>query len=222
MLDSFAPIVLGGTGIWSILVGTDALRVGGHFSTVNGAVEERFTQFKVQSAVAPTPAPTSAATLIAKGSAWSYRDDGVAPDASWTSGAYDDSTWKRGRAQLGFGDGDEATVMSSGKLTYWMRTSVDVADLSGHSSATLSLLRDDGAVVYVNGVEVVRSNMPSGTITATTPASTAVSGTEESTFTQHAIPLSVLQSGRNVVAVEVHQSSAGSSDVSFDLALDVS
>jgi hypothetical protein len=81
------------------------------------------------------------------------------------------------------------------------------------------LLRDDGAVVYLNGTEVFRSNMPGGTIGYTTLASSAVDGANEITFFQTTINPTNIVRGTNVVAVELHQQRADSSDISFDLDL---
>ena len=70
----------------------------------------------------------------------------------------------------------------------------------------MKLQRDDGAVVYANGVEVWRSNMPAGTITsATTASAAAVSQAEEEKFTTATLSLGSLHNGRNIFAVEVHQ-----------------
>jgi hypothetical protein len=71
--------------------------------------------------------------------------------------------------------------------------------------------------VYLNGQEVFRSNMPSGTVGYRTLASGDAS--DESSFLQAAIDPRLLRSGRNVIAVEIHQSSVSSSDISFDLGL---
>jgi hypothetical protein len=84
---------------------------------------------------------------------------------------------------------------------------------------TLQLLRDDGAVVYLNGKEVVRSNMPAGTITSTTFASTAISGAAETTFSSFSIPVGAFVNGTNTLAVEIHQSSSADPDLSFGLSL---
>ncbi len=81
------------------------------------------------------------------------------------------------------------------------------------------MLRDDGAVVYINGTEVYRSNMPTGSISYTTLAPKAVEGSAESTFLQATLNPGVLVAGTNVIAVEIHQVSRTSSDISFDLAL---
>ena len=85
---------------------------------------------------------------------------------------------------------------------------------------TLQLMRDDGAVVYLNGTEVVRSNMPAGTITNTTFASSAISGAAESTFNAFTIPVASFVNGTNTLAVEIHQDSNADADLSFDLSLD--
>jgi hypothetical protein len=73
--------------------------------------------------------------------------------------------------------------------------------------------------VYLNGVEVWRTNMPTGTVGFGTPASVAIAGADESTFVQTTISSSLLVSGTNVLAIELHQSGGTSTDVSFDLQL---
>ena len=74
-------------------------------------------------------------------------------------------------------------------------------------------------VIYLNGVEVVRSNMPAGTVTYTTRATTAIGGADESAWLQAPIDPSLLVAGTNVIAVELHQQSPTSTDISFDLEL---
>ena len=90
--------------------------------------------------------------------------------------------------------------------TYFRRQfTVDPATLG---SVTLQLKRDDGAVVYLNGTEIVRSNMPTGTITSSTFASTNVEGAAENQFFPFTIPTSAFVNGTNTIAVEVHQHGA--------------
>ena len=132
-----------------------------------------------------------------------------------------------GVAPLGYGDGDEATVVSYGPtvapkfITTYFRRAFTVANTSSIHALTLRLLRDDGAVVYLNGAEVFRSNMPAGAIDSTTLAINAVStGAEESTLFQNAaIDPARLVNGTNLIAVEIHQSSVESTDISFELQL---
>ncbi len=172
------------------------------------------------------PAVASAQTvLVPAGSVWRYLDNGSNQGTAWRAPAFNDGAWASGPAQLGYGDGGEATVVGYGPnasnkyITTYFRRSFNVVDRSAFSGLTLRLLRDDGAVVYLNGVEIVRSNMPSGTIAYRTLASTAISGTGESTFVSATLGIGALVNGTNVLAVEVHQSGATSSDLSFDLEL---
>ncbi len=176
-------------------------------------------------ASATTPAATTSPTLIATGSIWKYLDNGSNQGTAWRALAFDDSAWKSGPAQLGYGDGDEATVVSYGSnannkfVTTYFRRNFSVADKTQVTALALRLVRDDGAVVYLNGTEVYRSNMPTGTISSSTFASTAVGGADESTFFSASVSPSLLVNGNNVIAVEIHQSDAASSDISFDFGL---
>ena len=163
-------------------------------------------------------------TFIARGAEWRYIDDGSNRGTSWRSVSYDDSGWRRGDAQLGYGDGDETTVIRKGPvgdrhITSYFRRSFFLADASAIPSLELELRRDDGAVVYVNGTEVVRSNLPGGAITHDTPALKAVNGRAENRWLRYKLDPGLLRDGENVVAVEIHQSGPKSNDHSFDLRL---
>ena len=130
--------------------------------------------------------------LIARGSDWHYLDDGSDQGTGWRETDFDDSGWDSGPAQLGFGDGDEATVLSSGHITYYFRHTLTIDDPADIAGLALSILRDDGAVVYVNGTEVFRTNMPAGTILYSTRASTAV---ETGEYFEHEFESSSLDIG---------------------------
>lgn len=164
-------------------------------------------------------------TLIAAGSGWKYNDSGSNLGTSWRTPAYNDASWPSGLAQLGYGDGDESTPLSYGsdpnnrRITYYFRRSFSVANPAALAALTVRFVRDDGVAIYVNGIEVVRSNMPAGTITATTLATTAIGGADESAWQQASIDPAVLTAGTNVIAVELHQQSPSSTDISFDLEL---
>lgn len=156
-------------------------------------------------------------------SLWRYNDDSVALDTvAWTTLEFDDSAWDFGQAKMGFGDGNEVTTLDFGSdpdnktPTYYFRKIFSVADPSGIDSVTFSLLRDDGAIVYLNGEELFRSNMPEGEVSFSTLASTTVAGSEEDQFFNFKVPVS-LMAGNNILAVEVHQATAGSSDLGFDI-----
>jgi len=74
-------------------------------------------------------------------------------------------------------------------------------------------------VLYLNGVELLRDNLPSQTITPSTPATTSISGAGELAWQSFIVPSTALLSGTNVIAVEVHQPEPSSSDLGFDLRL---
>lgn len=165
--------------------------------------------------------PPTPISLVPLGATWRYFDLGTLPAVDWQLPAYDDSAWAQGPAQLGYGDGDEATVIASGQAgayypAAWFRHTFTVANPAALPTARVRVLCDDGAAVYVNGVEVGRWNMANGPIVSTSPASLAVTGTAEGDFHVFAFPPSLLVAGTNVVAVEVHQVSPTSSDLSFD------
>lgn len=164
--------------------------------------------------------------LVEAGAArWRYLDDGSNAGSAWRSPLFNDDAWASGVGQLGYGDGDETTLLTATAaggthpITTYFRHAFTVADPTRLLDLELKLLADDGAVVYLNGTEVVRQNLPAGPVDFKTLASTSISGTAENAFTTHRVPVNRLVPGTNVLAVEVHQSAANSSDLGFDLSL---
>ena len=164
--------------------------------------------------------------ILPSGSVWKYLDNGSNQGTAWCAVGFNDSSWESGNAQLGYGDGDEATVVSFGSnsgnkhRTTYFRTSFNVSDPNQYQTLRLGLQRDDGAIVYLNGQEIVRSNMPGGTVNYDDFAAGVAGGGDESTFYEFELDVSLLNAGNNVFAVEVHQANASSSDISFDLRLE--
>jgi hypothetical protein len=167
----------------------------------------------------PGQASAAETSLIEAGATWRYDDANAEQATSWQALDFDDSSWSTGPAQLGFGDGDESTLMTPGAMTYYLRKSFTVDDAAAVGTLELSTLVDDAAAVYINGEEVWRSeNLPANR-DFTTRATSYVAGKAEEVWKQAQISASSLVSGTNVVAVEVHQHARDSSDVSFDLSL---
>ncbi len=166
---------------------------------------------------------TALSTLLERGSAWRYLDDGSDQGSAWRGPAFDDSAWGAGFGPLGYGDGDETTVVDEGgspkAITTYFRRRFGVGPFAGAGGLRLEMQRDDGAVVYLDGDEVLRVNMPGGPIGSITPASATVGGDDEDTYFVDDLPGVVAGDGDHVLAVEVHQASTGSSDISFDLAV---
>jgi hypothetical protein len=172
-----------------------------------------------------TSVSVTAKNLVPAGSTWAYHDTNQDLGTSWRSPTYSHSTWARGRGQLGFGDGDEATRLPSGSrstrpMTTYFRSTFDAgSSISGLTSLRLRALVDDGATVYLNGTPIWRTRL-SSTATHATPATSVVGGDAERAWITADLPATALKTGTNVLAVEVHQYAVTSSDLSFDLALE--
>ena len=196
-----------------------------NFNTAPG--NHAFTAVAMDSTgLSATSAPvviTVVPALVPSRANWKYLDDGSEPAASWVTAAFDDSGWSNGVAQLGFGEGDETTVIrrfseltETNIITYYFRHAFAVPDPAAIASLTVRLLRDDGGIVYLNGTEIFRNNLPTGPINSTTLALLVAEDTE---FRAVRVNPQLLLAGQNVIAVEVHQINLTSSDVSFDLEL---
>ena len=167
---------------------------------------------------------------VASNSVWRYLDDGTDQGVAWTNLTFNDTSWSNGVAQIGFGDGDEATKVratnatTSGRIvTYYFRRTFVLGSVAGITNALLRLQRDDGAIAYLNGAEVARQNMPSGAVGYHTLASSSISGTSENTMFPTNVNPGVFRAGTNIIAVEVHQATTGTSeDMSFAAELAIS
>lgn len=159
---------------------------------------------------------------ITSGNLWKYNDTGLDLGTEWITNDYDDSSWAFGNAIFGYGDNVESTTLnyggnSSDKYpTYYFRHIFNIEDASEYGNLVFNVMRDDGVVVYVNGTEAFRMNMPEGAINYNTYALNAVDGDNESAWFE-AITENLLQDGENVIAVELHQVNATSSDTRFDM-----
>lgn len=168
-----------------------------------------------------TTVPGARTALVVPGSTWRYLDTGSNQGTAWRAASFNDSSWRSGPAPLGCGDSVRTTVRfgssSSRKyITSYFRQGFTAA--AGVGSLSLRIRGDDGAVVYINGTEVVRTNMPSGTISSSTLANVTVSGSGQAAFTTFVIP-GALAAGSHVIAVEIHQASRSSPDIVLDAEL---
>lgn len=161
--------------------------------------------------------------MIDQGSSWKYFDLGSLPAADWMNTGYNDNTWAEGNAQLGYGNDGEVTIISYGPdagnkyITSYFRKNFSVTSTDNLQDISARILFDDGVVVYLNGQEVYRNNLPEGIIDYNTLAPVFID--PERTFHSFTISKDLLQTGNNTIAVEVHQNSGGSSDLSFDFVM---
>jgi hypothetical protein len=164
-------------------------------------------------------------TIIKSGSTWTYFDKGISSLGNSSLPRLTNIDWSEGPTPMGFGQGDEATVINNineedSIITYFIfQKKIILNNPEEYKTFLLRLNRDDGAVVYVNGKEVVRSNLPDGNISTKTLASTLISGLAEYTFYEYFVSPSYFQTGENIFTVIVFQFRPISSDCRFDLEL---
>lgn len=159
------------------------------------------------------------------GMVWKYLDDRSNQGTAWKEPGYNDSAWASGAAPLGYGDSHIVTTINSGPsgdriITTYLRRSFNLTGAEAVRALSLNILRDDGVVVYINGTEVARQNMPEGPINYLTNAASIVDGANETTYFNSTVTtLPPLNEGENIIAVELHNRDGNSSDLGFDLEL---
>jgi hypothetical protein len=156
--------------------------------------------------------------LVAAGDVWRYFKGSSQPPDGWNQPDFDDASWLEGPAGIGYGDGDDATELDDMRgryLTVFLRKEFEAGDLAGIEELQLTLIHDDGAVAYVNGVEVGRPGMPGGPVSSITAAAASV----EAQATAIRVPADLIRAGTNVLAVSIHNASTDSSDLSFTAVL---
>ena len=174
-------------------------------------------------------APGSAPTVLSPlGATWKYLDDGSEQGLLWRGTNFNDTAWSSGAARLGFGS-DQAplgttirrfvTGTSGPQITnFYFRRAIVVTNPAVFTTIQFRYQRDDGCIVYLNGNEAFRNNMPAGTILATNFATATVSGIPAAlTFYTNNVATTNFLAGTNLIAVEVHQSTFNSSDIGWEL-----
>ena len=152
---------------------------------------------------------------------WSYWNSQESPDAAWNSTA-DLSGWKHGASPLGWGDADAGTPFNLAPAdrpitTYFVRD-VNFGTISADFELVLNVRVDDGAIIYINGTEIQRVNMPEGHVDGSTRASSNVGlAAAKQNIARIVVPRKVLIDGVNRIAVEEHANYAGATSSSFDL-----
>lgn len=167
-------------------------------------------------------ASTSLKTIFDKGSTWNYYDQGSLDGENWTSSSYSDAGWSSGEAIIGYDYNyqhpDIVTETQGNLPCYYFRKSFTLDSTpSATDEFTLNYTIDDGMVVYVNGVEAGRYNMPSGQPSYNTFATTYAAGNPDTG--SMTISGSLFKKGTNVIAVEVHNNSLSSTDIMWDASL---
>jgi hypothetical protein len=164
-------------------------------------------------------------SLFAMKSTWSYYDKGSLNNTGWYDESYDASSWSTGAAPLGYNSyyGQTTTLnygssSSNKRPTYYFRKEVNLSEAPGDGDIfRLQYVIDDGFVVYVNGTEAGRYNMPSGTVTYSTLATSYAVDNPDQGYID--LPANLFKAGTNTIAVEVHNNAVNSTDVLWEASL---
>jgi hypothetical protein len=194
--------------------------------------------------------PASTTPIFTTGASWEYMVAAADPASAWNSNASfsDPNTpWNSGTSPLGYGgQGPSGTLVTdeggtcvdqclsvpptapscktcaTKSITTYFRKPISLSNVAG-STFSLRYQRDDGIVIYINGTEVIRENLPASptTISYSTTATAFPSDADEIAWVtvDPALFSSLLHEGSNLIAAEVHQISSGSSDIRFNLEL---
>ncbi len=173
--------------------------------------------------------PTQTQTLLPRHSQWAYSFNDTDEGVTWRAPGEELITsrfgqpWRKSWAPFGLGFRGLMTIPSrkhwhKPNLTHYFRKNIDVVDPTRFQSLKVRLRRDDGAAVYINGSEIVRSNLPDE-VTFDTAAKGSTRASSLYTYYVYVVDPTHLKAGTNTVAVEVHQHQVEDEDMVFDLEL---
>ncbi|MBN1676817.1 MAG: lamin tail domain-containing protein [Kiritimatiellae bacterium] len=170
-----------------------------------------------------TGGPVNAGTLVAKGSSWGYLKgtaEASEPRGDWREADFDDSAWPAGGAPFGYGGTAFNTVfddMQGSYSSFFLRRTFTVTDAAEVDQLKAQIDYDDGCAVWINGKKVLSLNAPD----SPDYDSLATGDREEGTYDTHELadPDGYLETGENVIAVQVFNTDLTSSDCKLDLEL---
>jgi hypothetical protein len=160
------------------------------------------------------------------GSEWKYLDNGIDQENAWKEIDYDDGGWSSGKTPAGFGSILQTQIVttldfgsqtSNKHPTYYFRKTINIDDPDQFSHFVFNMHVDDAAIVYVNGQEIIRDGFSDSDIVSYNTY--APSGGKEGVFDTFEVPANAFSEGRNLIAVELHNQSPGSSDLVFDMSI---
>lgn len=159
-------------------------------------------------------------TIINEGDSWRYLVPNSEPSSNWKNNQFNDSGWSQGNSGFGFADNDDNTIIPTSARSVFIRKSFAITDAKLVKEAILHIDYDDAFVAYLNGTEIARGNITS----AGAPAYNAFANNSdhEASMYDGGLPekfdianiQSLLVDGSNVLAIQIHNASATSTDLS--------
>ncbi len=163
------------------------------------------------------PKPPESTVFVPKQSKWSYLAGSIPDGAAWRTGKGTD-TWKNGMGGFGFGDGDDRTLLKDMYDNYssvYIYKQFTIDNAKSIKNLNVSALYDDAFILYINGKEILRKGVKSGS----GKTAKGILNHEATTYESFKIDASVLRDGNNSIAVEGHNGGLQSSDFSLDVEL---
>ena len=170
-------------------------------------------------------------TVVYNTDQWSYFVGNSEPNANWANPSFNASTWPKGSGGIGYEDEDDNTIIPQTRSLY-IRTNFTLVDVSVIKYFVLHADYDDAFVAYLNGTEIARNNI--GSVGVRPSYNTYADTYHEANLYQGGLPedyifneaelKSLLNSGTNTLAIQIHNNSPSSSDLSsnFFLSLGIS
>ena len=159
-------------------------------------------------------------TVVFDNDIWKYLEGTYEPDTNWRKLAFNDAAWLQGQGGVGYGDGDDNTIINSVTSLY-LRKTFTIIDTAEIVAAILHVDYDDAFVAYLNNVEIARSNI--GSVGDHPLYNQGSSSLHEAQMYQGGNPdqfvintqllSNVLNQGNNVLSVQVHNDNISSSDL---------
>ena len=159
-------------------------------------------------------------TVIFEDDIWRYLEGTSEPDTNWRKINFNDSNWLQGQGGVGYGDGDDNTVINS-VVSLYLRKEFTIIDTAEILQAILHVDYDDAFVAYLNNVEIARANI--GIVGDHPPYNQGSSSLHEAQMYQGGSPdqfminsqmlEDILLPGNNVLSVQVHNDNISSSDL---------
>jgi hypothetical protein len=159
-------------------------------------------------------------TAVFATNTWKYIIPNSNLASDWNNLSFDASAWNSGQMSVGYGDDDDETEISNPSTSVYALINFSISDTSKIKKALLDLDFDDGFVAYLNGIEIARVGLtgtpPNWDELATDHEASLILGGNISSFEIDPMILkSAMKNGQNVLAIEVHNSSTTSSDLTM-------
>lgn len=164
--------------------------------------------------------------ILSTGDACKYIIPDQEIDDSWKGTGFDDNSWRDGINGIGYGDGDDNTVVPAGTGAVYMRFRFTLEDTSLVRQMIIDMDYDDGFAAYLNGGEIASGNLTKPyswnmTLERDHEALLYREALPERTILESRIFSELVVEGENILAVEVHNVSTASSDLSSNVYLHI-